>query len=232
MIKPPHLQLAPANESLVHLPCLSIITSVSSFHISPFLVVPGFLLPLLQSCAGCCCRGYYNVTLSEWRGGGIKKDEMEGELEQKIWCKFFLMNIVFLQAGKLVHSSCHSTSPPDPILISPSIIYQVAFPHKHLYMHCKEPPNTDCAQCMLIHLSAVLSAHGLWIWLAGICTMLFQFFRIGYISNELIDNTNVVLHSQTFDYDVKSGPHCNYSGEHWHVKWLNTFFCVRVQRCL
>lgn len=71
------------------------------------------------------------------------------------------MNIVFLQAGKLMNSSCRSASPPDPILISPSIIYQVTFPPKHLYLHCKELPNTDCAQFMLICLSAVLSAHGL-----------------------------------------------------------------------
>lgn len=71
---------------------------------------------------------------------------MEGELEKKIQCQFILMNIVSLQAGKLMHSSCRSASPPDPILISPSIIYQVAFPPEHLYLHCKELPNTDCAQ--------------------------------------------------------------------------------------
>ncbi len=161
------------------LPCLSIITSVSSFHILPFLLYHSYCVV-----PDVCCRGsiLWPCLSHGWRHK--KWDEMEGEPVQKIWCQFILMNIVFLQAGKLIHSSSRSTSPPDPILISPSIIYQVTTPPppppprpKHLYLHCKEQPNTDCAQFMLIHLSAVLTAHILWIRLAGICAMIFQFWQ-------------------------------------------------------
>lgn len=143
-----------------------------------FLVVPRFLLPLLPNCVVCCCRCYHTVTLSESQGGGIKKGWNGRWTRTEDMMSIYSHEYRFSPGWETHAFICHSASPPDPILISPSIIYHVAFPHKHLYMHCKELPNTDWEQFMLIHLSAVLSAHGLRIWLAGICTMLFQFFWI------------------------------------------------------
>ncbi len=100
-------------------------------------------LPLLLRCAGCCCRGYHTVTLSESRGGGIKNG-MKWKVNKYrrydvnlfSWISFF---------SRLGNSYIH-------LAVQPALLILFLFPHQSYIRLCTIYADTFkcCVNCPYI----------------------------------------------------------------------------------